>query len=258
MAFMPLAFETRSDTTTRLSYTRSSLSPANQMDTRMPSSRGNTSPHGFNTGHAVLSPRDRLSPKLQDWPPSRAMHSDFYSASSAFGHLTKERFHSTSPRPQKTSDASQDRRKSKPKSPKRRRNPDHSLLAIGSWSNQSHHHETNHSHANRFGDHVTFNDQAAANDLPMGYSASFNETDDFVLFPDDTPEDELVPYGRPLPPRAPRISRLRTPDIAPLSTDVQFFPCLGDECEEDRINEAWYLAGRETVDSQRQFHSMIS
>ncbi|GKT64166.1 hypothetical protein ColTof4_06542 [Colletotrichum tofieldiae] len=80
--------------------------------------------------------------------------------------------------------------------------------------------------------------------------------DDFILFPDesqtDTYEDVSAYTEQPAAPLAPRIHRLRTPDIAPLSTDVQFFPCLGDEAEEDRINEAWYLAGRERVRSQIQ------
>ncbi|OHX00118.1 hypothetical protein CSPAE12_01349 [Colletotrichum incanum] len=78
--------------------------------------------------------------------------------------------------------------------------------------------------------------------------------DDFILFPDesqtDTHEDVSIYTEQPPAPLAPCIHRLRTPDIAPLSTDVQFFPCLGDEAEEDRINEAWYLAGRERVHSQ--------
>lgn len=82
--------------------------------------------------------------------------------------------------------------------------------------------------------------------------------DDFLLFPDenlDDFEDPSMPADYvSSTPMAPRITRLRTPDIAPLSTDVQFFPCLGDEAEEDRINEAWYLAGRERVDCQRQWY----
>ncbi|KAF9872569.1 hypothetical protein CkaCkLH20_10066 [Colletotrichum karsti] len=139
-------------------------------------------------------------------------------------------------------------RKSKASSHRRRRSPDSSLLAVGSWSNQSHRDDGNQARTGRFDMFAPVNDEIAAKSLPMDSASGM--MDDFVLFPDDTAEDALVPYEEALPPCAPCISRLRTPDLAPMSTDVQFFPCLGDEREEDRINEAWYLAGREKMDSQ--------
>ncbi|KAJ3963153.1 hypothetical protein N0V92_000135 [Colletotrichum tropicale] len=208
------------------------------MDYSMASSQGKTSPHRFTTSPALLSPRGQLTPTSLNQPSPRGFHSEPYSPGLLPGHMTEEYSHSTQ-RPRK-----------KPRTPQRtskshkRDRSQSSLLAIGSWSDQSSHHDARLSQAHRFHDAPLFNDGPESKDL------SAAPEDDFILFPDDTPEPALVPYEAALPPRAPRIPRLRTPDLAPLSTDVQFFPCLGDEREEDRVNETWYLAGRERVDSQ--------
>ncbi|KAK1569771.1 uncharacterized protein LY79DRAFT_528031 [Colletotrichum navitas] len=131
---------------------------------------------------------------------------------------------------------------------KNRRSADHStLVAIGSWSS----HKTGH------GDrHALSNSRNESTRYENGLSYQHAPYDDFNLFPEeghtDDYEDVSAYTEQPSAPLAPRIPRFRTPDIAPLSTDVQFFPCLGDEPDEDRINEAWYLAGRDRVLSQME------
>ncbi|KAK1623205.1 hypothetical protein BDP81DRAFT_399525 [Colletotrichum phormii] len=118
---------------------------------------------------------------------------------------------------------------------------------MGSWTSQSIHDEEPCARYGREKGSSSFHDgDCSSKNAPY---------DDFILFPDDAENDINEDFASPAQssssaPRAPRISRLRTPDLAPLSTDVQFFPCLGDEAERDRINEAWYIAGRERVASQ--------
>ncbi|TDZ33096.1 hypothetical protein C8035_v006030 [Colletotrichum spinosum] len=119
-----------------------------------------------------------------------------------------------------------------------------SLLAIGSWSIETHRRVMIPQGSSDF----NLNDEAFGE--PSLNWSSEPMMEDFVLFPEEIPEDDTQNGRASSPPRAPRISRLRTPDIAPLSTDVQFFPCLGNEDEQDRVNEAWYLAGRERLDAQ--------
>ncbi|KAK1986866.1 hypothetical protein LZ30DRAFT_581139 [Colletotrichum cereale] len=123
------------------------------------------------------------------------------------------------------------------------RSVDHStLLAIGSWSSQKTDHGDRHALSSSRSESARHEDGSSYND--------------FILFPDEDHtnayEDVSAYTEQPSAPLAPRNPRLRTPDIAPLSTDVQFFPCLGDEADEDRINEAWYLAGRDRVLSQME------
>lgn len=65
-------------------------------------------------------------------------------------------------------------------------------------------------------------------------------------------EDEsiwLVPPPVPSPPRTPRAPRLRTPDLSPLSTDVEFCPCHGGAAE-DQVNGVWHMAEKSKMDSQ--------
>lgn len=248
MALMPLAFDIRSDNTTRMSHNRLPTSSANPMDRRMPSSRGNTSPHHFSTGHAVRSPGDRISPSLLEQVSPREFSQEAHSAKVLSDHMTGEPFHNAAPmHPQSPL-------KSKANSHRRRRKPDFSLIAMGSWSSQSYYRDGERTRIEHLGSLASINDDIVATNLPMDSSSS-SVMDDFILIPDDTAEDALVQYEEASPPRAPHGDRLRTPYIAPMSTDVQFFPCLGDEREEDRINDTWYLAGREKVDSQRQCQS---
>ncbi|KAK2039428.1 hypothetical protein LZ31DRAFT_476619 [Colletotrichum somersetense] len=129
-----------------------------------------------------------------------------------------------------------------------RRSADHSaLLAIGSWSS----HKTGHGDGHALSDGKS---ESAQHDFGSSYQHAPH--DDFILFPEEGHTDEYEDVSayteQPSAPLAPHITRSRTPDIAPLSTDVQFFACLGDEPEEDRINEAWYLAGRDRVLSQME------
>ncbi|KAF6843716.1 hypothetical protein CMUS01_01823 [Colletotrichum musicola] len=55
------------------------------------------------------------------------------------------------------------------------------------------------------------------------------------------------------PRQQPLIHRLYSPDVALLSTDVQFFTRTGFECEEDRVDEAWYLAGHDAMADMAEF-----
>ncbi|KAF0318613.1 hypothetical protein GQ607_014164 [Colletotrichum asianum] len=241
MALAPVTLSSRSEAT-KSPHLKSPTRHSLQMDYSMASSQGNTSPHRFTTSPALLSPRGQLTSTSLNQPSPRGFHSEPYSSGHLPGHMTEEYFPSTQ-RPRK-----------KPRTPQRtskshkRDRSQSSLIAIGSWSDQSSYHDAHLSRAHRFYDARLFDDGPDSKDLSVA------PEDDFILFPDDTPEPALVPYEAALPPRAPRIPRLRTPDLAPLSTDVQFFPCLGDEREEDRVNETWYLAGRERVDSQRKHY----
>ncbi|KAK2778827.1 hypothetical protein CKAH01_11601 [Colletotrichum kahawae] len=237
MALAPVTLSSRSEAI-KSPHLRSSTRQSLQMDYSMASSQRNSSPHRFTTTPALLSPRGRLTPTSLNQPSPRGFHSEPYSPGLLPNHMTEEYSHSTQ-RPRK-----------KPRTPRRtskshkRDQSENSLLAIGSWSDHSSHHDAHLSQAHHFHDAPLFDDGPDSKDLLAA------PEDDFILFPDDTAEPALVPYEEALPPRAPRIPRLRTPDLAPLSTHVQFFPCLGDEREEDRVNETWYLAGRERVDSQ--------
>ncbi|KAF6826924.1 hypothetical protein CPLU01_09404 [Colletotrichum plurivorum] len=56
-----------------------------------------------------------------------------------------------------------------------------------------------------------------------------------------------------LPRQQPLIPRLCSPDVALLSTDLQFFTRTGFECEEDRVDEAWYLAGHDAMADMAEF-----
>ncbi|KXH41011.1 hypothetical protein CNYM01_05487 [Colletotrichum nymphaeae SA-01] len=162
--------------------------------------------------------------------------------------MSDEQLYSLPPSPRPRHQPSSYRRSLEPVSQRRRRSPDHdSLVAMGSWTSQSTHNEEPCTRSGREkGSSSSFHDS----DFPAKYAPY----DDFILFPDDAGEyiheDFTVPAHSSSAPGAPRITRLRTPDLAPLSTDVQFFPCLGNESERDRINEAWYIAGRERVESQ--------
>ncbi|EXF85847.1 hypothetical protein CFIO01_11723 [Colletotrichum fioriniae PJ7] len=161
--------------------------------------------------------------------------------------MSDEQLYSLPPSPRLRHQPPSYRRSPGPASQRRRRSPDHdSLVAMGSWTSQNTHNEEPCTRSGREKGSSTFHSgDFSARDAPY---------DDFILFPDDAGEcmheDFRAPAQSSSAPRAPRITRLRTPDLAPLSTDVQFFPCLGGESERDRINEAWYIAGRERVESQ--------
>ncbi|KAK1998090.1 hypothetical protein LX36DRAFT_681293 [Colletotrichum falcatum] len=162
--------------------------------------------------------------------------------------MFEERRSSVSASPQMKHRPQRHHRNSRPRSRGNRRSADHStLLAIGSWSSQGVGQEDGHALSNSSSEPVPHDD---------GSSYKHSPYDDFILFPDgghaDDYEDVPVHIEQPSAPLPPRIPRLRTPEIAPLSTDYQFFPCLGDEPDEDRINEAWYLAGRDRVLSQME------
>ncbi|OLN81495.1 hypothetical protein CCHL11_10313 [Colletotrichum chlorophyti] len=137
--------------------------------------------------------------------------------------------------------------------PRRRRNLDEgSLLAIGSWGSHNSH-EFYHAQSERLSSTIAGDDFSAKNGYDVLTPPGTYE--DFILFPNEhgdvTTDAIFYPDEVPSAPMAPRIPRLHTPDLAPLSTDIQFFPCHDEEVE-DRINETWYLAGREKIDKQRQ------
>lgn len=90
-------------------------------------------------------------------------------------------------------------------------------------------------------------DQVLAMDLESLGSWSFSE--DTSTAGDIASEWAILP-AVPSPPLAPQISRLSTPDLSPLATDVEFCPCHGDECVEDKVGDAWYIAGRSKMNSQ--------
>ncbi|GKT52498.1 uncharacterized protein ColSpa_12679 [Colletotrichum spaethianum] len=211
--------------------------------------------------------RDRLPSRLQAWADSSksplptlanfprprlngALYPGDYPSSIEPGYMTGEQLFAMDTSPQTRHQALPHHRNSRPRLRRSRRSADHSaLLAIGSWSSPDIH----------LGDH--YGDRSAPSRNKSDFASRQEDEsyehasyDDFILFPDeiptDTHEDVSAYTEQPSAPLAPRIPRLRTPDLAPLSTDVQFFPCHGDEAEEDRINEAWYLAGRERVHSQ--------
>ncbi|KAK6215556.1 hypothetical protein QIS74_08575 [Colletotrichum tabaci] len=209
-------------------------------------SQETTSPHGFKPGQTLPRACDRLSPTPPGQASMRSCYPGDYSSSVVPEHMMGEQRSSmtASPRTRKQS-------QSAPRSPRLGARgstsvADHSsLAAVGSWSSQIVHNGDYHTRRGIQSDFARYEDESSYKYAPY---------DDFILFPDESSADaqeRASAYTRQSPaPLGPRISRLRTPDIAPLSTDVQFFPCLGDEAEEDRINEAWYLAGRERVASQ--------
>ncbi|KAK1671082.1 hypothetical protein BDP55DRAFT_732515 [Colletotrichum godetiae] len=170
-----------------------------------------------------------------------------YSGSVLSNPISDEQLYSMPPSPRPRHQPLSYRRSPGPVSQRRRRSRDHdSLIAMGSWTSQSIRDEEPCARYGR---------ERCSSSLHDGdFLAKNTPYDDFILFPDgaenDIYEDFASPAQSSSAPRAPRITRLRTPDLAPLSTDVQFFPCLGDEAERDRINEAWYIASRERVASQ--------
>ncbi|TQN71445.1 hypothetical protein CSHISOI_04111 [Colletotrichum shisoi] len=214
----------------------------------MSPSRETTSPHGFEPGQTLPRTRDRLSPTPPGQASMRLCYPGDYSSSVVPEHIMGEQRSSMTASPK-----TRKQPLSAPRSPRYESRggtsvTDHSsLAAVGSWSSQSVHNGDYHTRRGIHSDLPRYEDESSYKYAPY---------DDFILFPDESSVDtqgKASVYTRQSPaPLGPRISRLRTPDIAPLSTDVQFFPCLGDETEEDRINEAWYLAGRERVASQTQ------
>ncbi|KAK1454688.1 hypothetical protein CMEL01_03448 [Colletotrichum melonis] len=249
MAFLPLDFDTNPDFTT-VPRSRSPMTPGRQMCSVMVPSQESASPHGYRHRDALAGPRDRRSPASPTQTSMRAYCPADYRGSVVSNPLSDEQLYSIPPSPRPRHQPSSYRRSPGPVSQRRRRSPDHdSLVAMGSWTSQSTHNEEPCTRSGREkGSSSSFHDG--------DFSAKYAPYDDFILFPDDAGEyiheDFTVPAHSSSALGAPRITRLRTPDLAPLSTDVQFFPCLGDESERDRINEAWYIAGRERVESQCQ------
>ncbi|KAK1726503.1 uncharacterized protein BDZ83DRAFT_650431 [Colletotrichum acutatum] len=250
MAFLPLDFDTHPDFTT-VPRSRSLMTPGRQIYSAMVPSQESTSPHGHRHRHALAGPRDRRSPASPTQTSMRVYYPADYRESVASNPMSDEQLYSLPPSPRSRPQPLSYRRSPGPVSQRRICNADHdSLIAMGSWTSQSTHNEEPCTRSGREKGSSTFHN----GDL-LAKDASY---DDFILFPDDAREcihgDFTAPAQPSSAPRAPRITRLRTLDLAPLSTDVQFFPCLGGESERDRINEAWYIAGRERVESQRFDH----
>ncbi|KAJ0165099.1 hypothetical protein CTA2_12358 [Colletotrichum tanaceti] len=246
MASMPLVFAAHAEWAS-LSRPRSQIaSPGRQSHSRMSPSRVTASPHGFKPGQDLPRARDRLSPTPPGQASMRSCYRGDYSSSAVPEHMMSDQRSSMTASPK-----TRKQPLSAPRSPRHVSRgstsvADHSnLAAVGSWSTQSVHNGDYHTRRGIQSD--LYEDES---------SHKYASYDDFILFPDESladTQERVSAYTRQSPaPLGPRISRLGTPDIAPLSTDVQFFPCLGDEAEEDRINEAWYLAGRERVASQSQ------
>ncbi|OHF01644.1 hypothetical protein CORC01_03134 [Colletotrichum orchidophilum] len=246
MAFLPLSFETHPEFTT-LPRSRSTMSPGRQTNPMMLPLREGTSPHGQRHRQNPPGTRDRRSPTSPTQTSMRTCYPIDYPGSVMSNHMTNGDLYSMPASPRPRHQPSPDRRSPGSVPPRRRRSPDHiTLLAMGSWSSQSIHDDDPYARPGR---------ERSINSIHDGdFSAKNAPYDDFILFPDDatadTHEDFTACAESSLAPRAPRFTRLRTPDFAPLSTDVQFFPCLGDEAEQDRINEAWYIAGRDGVNSK--------
>ncbi|KAF6809084.1 hypothetical protein CSOJ01_07153 [Colletotrichum sojae] len=117
------------------------------------------------------------------------------------------------------------------------------LLSVGSWYDQN-------ARRMHIDDDDVFEDEEEARKTSDLYDDFANCANAAEKAAAQASIDRELPL---LPRQQPTIPRLRSPDVALLSTDVQFFTRTGFESEEDRVDEAWYLAGHDAMADMAEF-----